>query len=191
VRFAFLAPTVLALVACSAGKLADAPDAQGPDEKSPGTVMLRLDLPSTRSFCDQLPLCAFSAGHISIATASGQSLQLSAGLCPTICSAQCAPVPCTAACPIGGGQPVTEVALTWDGSYVESGTCGTGTACFRPRFAPPGRYTARMCVTPGTLAPGDGGPATCTATGPQECADVTFDVPGPALVEVPLPAGAL
>jgi hypothetical protein len=51
---------------------------------------------------------------------------------------------------------------------------------------PPGRYAARLCATPGTLAD-----TTCTQTGPPECADVAFDLPGPAVVEVPLPGSAI
>lgn len=186
-RFAILAPTVLALAACNMGTLGDGQTSQ---DKSPGTVTLRLDLPSSRSFCDQLQTCAFSAEHISITTVAGQSLQLAAGICPTLCGDQCRPQLCPPIlCPLGGGQAVTQVELTWDGGYYEPSTCGSGTSCVNRRFVLPGRYTAHMCATPGTLDMTDAPPSTCTATGPQECVDVTFELPGPPLVEAMLPVG--
>jgi hypothetical protein len=156
-------------------------------------VTLRLGLPSTRSFCDQLQACAFSQTHITITTVAGQALQLASGLCPTICSDGCRPQPCPAlACPIGGGQAVTQVELTWDGGYYQQSTCGSSnTSCVDRHFVLPGRYTAHMCATPGTLGPSDGStpaPSMCTATGPEECVDVQFELPGPPLVEAALPA---
>ena len=151
VRLAILGSTVLTLVACNMGSLGDGQ--QTYQDTSPGTVTLRLDLPSTRSFCDQLQACAFSAEHVSITTASGKTLQLASGLCPTLCADQCRPMPCPAlACPIGGGQAVTQVELDWDGSYYDPGTCGNGNSCVSHRFVLPGRFTAHMCATPGTLA---------------------------------------
>jgi hypothetical protein len=191
VRLAILASTVFVAAACNMGTLGDGQ--QTYQDTSPGTVTLRLDLPSTRSFCDQLQTCAFSAEHISITTASGKTLQLASGLCPTLCSNQCRPIACPAiACPIGGGQAVTQVELAWDGSYFDPGTCGNGNSCVSQRFVLPGRYTAHMCATPGSLAQtSDVGPSTCTATGPEECVDVQFELPGPPVVEVPLPGGAL
>jgi hypothetical protein len=185
VRFAILAPVVLTLAACNIGSLGDGQTSQ---DKSPGTVTLQLNLPSSQSFCDQLQACAFFLDHISLATVAGQSLQFNAGFCPVMCSSQCSGVACPAiACPIGGGQAVTQVQMNWDGSYYESSTCGQGTSCYNRRFVLPGRYVAHMCATPGTLAQGDVGPATCTPTAPQECVDVTFDLPGPPLVEASLP----
>jgi hypothetical protein len=151
-------------------------------------VTFRLLLPSTRSFCDQLETCQFSASHISFSTTTGQSLQIGTQWCATICSAQCTPSPCPGIpCAIGGGVAVTTVEQTWDGSYYESSTCGQGMACVIPRHVPPGHYVARVCATPGTLAESDGGPPSCMATGPQECVDVPFDLPGPSPIEVSLP----
>src|SRR4029077_8377629 len=177
---------VLSLASCNIPQLGDGQTYQN---TSPGTVTLRLDLPDTRTFCDQLATCAFSAQHITIATIAGQTLQLSAGFCPTLCGDQCRPQSCPAiACPIGGGQAVTQVALTWDGSYYESGTCGSGTSCLSRRFVLPGRYVANMCATPGTLSQGDASPTeTCTASGTPECVAVTFKLPGPPTIARALP----
>ena len=84
-----------------------------------------------------------------------------------------APIICAA---VATGVAVTNVEATWDGSYVEQSSCGAATTtCYSSRFVPPGRYVARLCATPGTFADTTG-----TPTGSQECADVTFDLPGPA-----------
>ncbi|HXU05901.1 MAG TPA: hypothetical protein VN903_33335, partial [Polyangia bacterium] len=116
-----------------------------------------------------------------------------------VCAPQCGdahqclpdgPCPGYATClPTGPvGVAVTSVETTWNGSYVEWASCGDGIACYDPRYVRPGRYFARLCVTPGTLTVTDSfGPPTCTPTGAEECVDVAFDLPGPALVEVPLP----
>jgi hypothetical protein len=185
-RLGRLLLATLALAACKSAELGDHP----PDPKmSPGTVTLRLLLPSTRSFCDQLQACQFSATHITLANTFGQPFQISTGFCPTFCSAQCTPQPCPGiACPIGGGVALTtSVEMTWDGSYYDSSTCGSGTTCYIPRFVAPGHYTAQMCATPGTLSDGDAAPPpTCTASGPQECVAVQFEIPGPT-VEASLP----
>jgi hypothetical protein len=185
VRNALLASTVIALAGCNIGSLGDG---QTYSDKSPGTVMLKLDLPSTQSFCDQAEACSFTETHISISTLAGQALEISGGFCNTLCSNGCRPQACPAiACPAPSGQVVTQVGMNWDGSYFEPGTCGNGNSCITPRYVLPGRYKAHMCATPGTVATSDVGPPTCTASGPAECVDVTFDLPGPPLVEVPLP----
>ena len=54
---------------------------------------------------------------------------------------------------------------TWDGAYVESSTCGGGTACHGARFVPPGRYFARLCATPGTLCYDSNTPETADVSG--------------------------
>jgi hypothetical protein len=171
--------------ACNAATLGDG---QGParQETSPGTVTLRLDLPSTRSFCDRG--CGIS--HISIIplVGDGHPLWWTAVPCGSVmCSSECVAAPCTAgACP-PGGWPITEAALVWDGSYYDWSTCGGGTKCYNRHFVRPGRYFANMCATPGTITQGDGGWGECTSTGPQECVEVLFDFPGPPLVEATLP----
>ena len=47
-----------------------------------------------------------------------------------------------------------------------------------------------MCATPGTLSDGDAGMPTCTASGPEECAQVQFEIPGPSPIEATLPDAA-
>lgn len=169
--------------ACSSGQLGE----QAPPNVSPGTVTLRLQLPSGQSFCDVIEGCA-GPPQVFIGTAPGNWLTPNGGpFCAVECSNQCAPTPCPAigACvAVAFGVPVTNVEMTWDGSYVNWSTCGSGTACFNRRFVPPGRYVARLCATPGTLIDA----STCTQTAPEECVEATFDLPGPPLVEVPLTA---
>ena len=186
VRQAIVLVPALALAACSSGQLSD----HVPDQTvSPGTVTLRLLLPSTRSFCDQLQPCQGFATHITLANTFGQPFQTSAGSCPTFCSAQCMPQACPpAVCVIGGGVALTGDEMTWEGSYYERSTCGSNTACYNKRFVAPGHYVAHMCATPGTLGEGDAGPPpTCTASGPEECVDVPFVIPSPSVVEASLP----
>jgi hypothetical protein len=191
VRIAILGSTVLALAACNMGTLGDGRTYQ---DTSPGTVTLRLDLSSTRSFCDQVPNCGPTVAHVTLEDATGRPFQLSSGLCSFDCSNQCQPHVCPPVailCIQGGGYAVTQVQQTWDGMYYEPGTCGLGTSCVSKRFVPPGRYTAHFCVTPGTVSGVQGDvtapPATCTATGPEECVDVPFELPGPPVVEATLP----
>ena len=186
VRQAILLVPALALAACSSGQPGD----HVPDQTvSPGSVTFSLLLPSTREFCDQLP-CTFGTTHLSINNALGQPFQLSPGLCPTFCSAQCREELCPRFCPISGGVAATSVQVTWDGSYYESSTCGSGTSCYDKRFVHAGHYVAFFCATPGTLNGGDTLPTTCAATGPQECAEVQFMIPSSAVVVASLPDAA-
>jgi hypothetical protein len=185
-----LAALAAPLMACSSGHLGDGPT--GPSE-SPGTVTLRLLLTPGQSFCDEIDGCS-SPIHVFIGKEPGNWLTAGkASACAVDCST-CAAHPCPAYAPticaaVAVGVAVTNVEATWDGSYIEGSTCGAGTACTANRFVPPGRYAARLCATPGTLTGGTGG--TCMPTGPQECVDTTFDLPGPPLVEVPLPGSAI
>jgi hypothetical protein len=160
---------------------------------SPGTVTVRMLLPSARSFCDTIT-CSPRL-HVVIGKESGNWLTPTPGPCgaPVPCANACVPLqPCTAGlCSpnTNYGLPITSVQATWDGSYAESSTCGSGAACYNPRFVAPGRYVARLCATPGDLIVTDSPDApTCAPTGPEECVETTFDLPGPALVEVSLPA---
>lgn len=185
VRSGILASAAFALGACSSGTLGGLVDpGRG---TSPGTVTLRFDLPTTTSFCDPFQYGVCTGNRIVIETASGQPLRVDPGACPLICSSQCVVPPCGDGICLGGGQVVPPVERTWDGSYYLSPTCGQGVGCLAPTFAPPGHYIAHVCVTPGMIGGGDGGQPSCTATGPQECLDVPFDLPGPSLVEATLP----
>jgi len=177
--------TVLSLAACNIGQLGDTQTYQS---TSPGMVTFKLDLPSTRSFCDQVATCGTGVYHVSFSDVAGHGFTLSPGFCATLCSGQCTPQACPAIpCISAGGQAVTQIQESWDGAYYEPGKCGSGFSCFNRRYVLPGRYVAHMCATPGTLVQGDAGPPNCTAVGPPECVDVTFELPGPPTIERALP----
>jgi hypothetical protein len=149
---------------------------------SPGTVTLRLVLPSTQSFCDEV-ICG-PPPHIAILTTTGQLVPTTMPFCSTPCSTDCKPVSCGGLGACGArGLAFSGAELTWDGSTYPTSTCGAGTACYTPQFVAPGRYVARMCATPGTVVTPDGGEAACTTTGVTQCVDVAFDLPGPSPVE--------
>lgn len=158
----------------------DKPEDSGPaTDASPGTVTLRLVIPTDRSFCDQGTVCE-GQRHISVLTAAGASVGTEIPWCATICSSACKPPPCPGIACIPQGLTVKTFEIQWDGSSFKGSTCGNNTTCYQPTVAPPGHYVARMCATPGTIATpdGGGGPSTCTATGPVACVDVPFDLPG-------------
>ena len=193
VRLQILALAALALGACNAGHLGASPD----PSVSPGMVSFRLLLPPTRSFCDQQQICGGPfPSHIGFTTESGEPLPTTTtGWCPQQCSN---PSPCPLIPPLICLGPPTGVAVTkvegsWDGSSVEWSTFGDGTSCYSSTYVLPGRYVAWFCVTPGNLTETDRGPdggaptPTCTATGPQECVQVQFNIPGPSPIEVALP----
>jgi hypothetical protein len=190
---AVLALAVLALGACNAGHLGGPP----PPNASPGIVSFRLLLPSTRSFCDQQPYCgAPFPYHISFATESGEPLPpTTTGWCPQDCSnpSPCPLIPEIPCIEAPTGIAVTKVEGSWDGGYVEWTTYRDGTSCYTGKYVLPGRYVAWLCATPGTITETDAGPdggaptPTCTATGPQECVQVPFNIPGPSPIEVALP----
>jgi hypothetical protein len=179
-----LALAALPLAACGSGHLGDGP----PDQTvSPGTVTVRLLLPSGQSFCDEASGCG-GVTHVSFGTETGQWLNVGASWCGVRCS-DCLALPCPAI-PVcigqAGGVMITTVESTWDGSYVESSTCGNAVACTTPRFVRPGRYVARLCATPGEVTMTGAAPV-CTATGSDACMDVPFDLPGATVVEAHLP----
>lgn len=187
VRFRILMAPVLAAAACGAGHLGGDP---APDpHTSPGTVTLHLSLPSSQSFCDLTSGCGAGVSHVSYRTLLGQELDTGARWCFTDCGT-CSQAPCPAipACPVlAVGQAITDVEVSWDGAFNQSGSCGASVACFSPQFVPPGRYVGHMCATPGTVnTSGDGGPP-CTQTADPECVDVPFDLPGPSPVTATLP----
>ena len=133
------------------------------DAGSPGTVTLELFAPADRSFCDGFDTCTGdTAVHISVLTLDGSTIGDPIGECTPECGTACntsCPVEKIPAC-IGyqTGAAFMHASLQWDGGYDVNGTCGGhGSACFMHRYVAPGRYLARMCATPGTLVPGDGG----------------------------------
>jgi len=175
----------LSLAACNIGQLGDPQTYQS---TSPGMVAFKLDLPSTRTFCDQVATCGFGVAHVTFDDANGHGFTLNPGWCATLCSSQCLPQSCPEiTCTSGGGVAITTIQTSWDGAYYEPGTCGRSVSCYSRRYVLPGRYVAHMCATPGTLTQSDAGPSNCTPSGPQECVDVTFEIPGPPMIERALP----
>jgi hypothetical protein len=175
----------VAIAGCNSGHLGD--DSSNPGV-SPGTVTLHLTMPPAEPFCDVVSECGGGVSHISFRTQSGEALEVGPRYCATQCST-CTPLPCPAIPVCAGpavGHLITDVETSWDGSYVQSGSCRDGVACVAPQFVRPGRYIAHMCATPGTVSQPNGPP--CTATGEPRCIDVPFDLPGPSTVEATLPA---
>jgi hypothetical protein len=193
--------SVLVLAGCPAGTLGSgrvdgSSGAGGSGSTFPGTVTLQVGLPPGQTFCDENPACT-STQHLWVSTGSGDPLSLESVGCATSCSA-CAPTPCpeipVIACPAGSsGNAVISSTFTWDGSYVESGSCKTTSAvtiaCMASKFAAPGIYVARFCATPGTLSEPDGGGQLCTPTGTQACVEVPFAFPSSQPVVISLPTG--
>jgi len=171
-------------LACSSGQLGDGPRGPG---VSPGMVTFRLQLPAARSYCDLQNGCAGPPQHVSIATSTGNWLPLSVGFCAIDCSGSCVVHPCDLLCPIGTAVAVTQVEKTWDGSYFAQSTCGAATPCTETRYVAPGHYRARLCATPGAVTTAQAGNQTCTSTGPEECVETMFDIPGPSPIEISLP----
>ena len=162
----------------------DGGGAGGSDEGvSPGTVTLRLNLPSSTSFCD-MSCSGGEQRHITIYDVNKKPVAIDPPSCTVMCSDSCQPL----ACPVGGacallGVAVTGVELKWDGSAYPLSTCGAGATCYRPTFVPAGTYIAHMCATPGTLTSFTNSQPVCTATGVEACTDVTFTLPGESVVE--------
>ena len=143
---------------------------------SPGTAKLTFKVSSKRTYCAQAD-CNGNSSHISIKDSSDKTLRLSPGDCYTPCDT-CKMLPCPGAACQQMGVAVNGDQMIWDGRYFEASTCGQEANCLNKKYAAPGKFTARMCATPGTLAKDQFDVAQCTASGPQECVDVSFDFPG-------------
>ena len=180
-----LAVAVLALGACNAGHFGGPGPQRVARDRYPSLL-----LPSKRSFCDQRrSAAARSRATSAFLTPSGEPLpRRSTGWCPQDCS-NSASVPLDSADPVRRpptGVAVTKVEGTWDGSYVECVDCGDGIACIQRHVRAAGALRGGHVRDPGD-AHGDGCTAdggaptpTCTATGPQECVEVPFNIPGPS-----------
>lgn len=153
---------------------------------SPGTAELRLVVPAGGSYCDQRSPCD-PQGNISIQDEAGRPVPISLPYCPFTCNAICAPPPCLPIVCQPVGSAFTGEQRIWDGQLFAMSTCGMNTGCYQARHAPAGRYLAVMCATPGRLTGGDGGPASCQATGVRTCIEVPFDFPSAAPVIGHLP----
>ncbi len=182
---AILTAACLGLFAgCGGSGSSDSPGSGG--GTSAGNAHVVFQIGNGKSYCTTSN-CG-SIGGPGIKDASGKALRLSAGDCYTPCDT-CEMLPCPgAACQEAHGVAITGGELKWDGHHFEQGTCNGSVSCFRRVFAPPGKYTARMCATPGDLV--DAPPSQlkqCQASGPQECVDVDFDYPSTAPVTAQWP----
>lgn len=142
---------------------------------SSGKASIEFTVTGRDSYCG--PGCPAPA--ISIMDSEGRTLTLEEG-CQTDCRT-CLPAPCIY-CP-AIGVAITDVKLDWDGTVYVASACGAGNACAKSRFAPPGRYTATFCATPGKLTGPDGGIQQCVNTGPSKCGSVEFDFPSTTVVK--------
>jgi hypothetical protein len=158
---------------------------------SPGAVTFVLSVAPGTPFCDQLS-CGSSSGHLVISDESGQVVPPAGSPCTGVACDSCLPIACpllAVLCPAPEGVPYVGSTSTWDGAYTGSSTCGASqTSCFETRYAPPGRYLARFCATPGTVTQPDAGLPVCTASGPTACTETWFDFPAAAQVQLTLPA---
>ena len=73
--------------------------------------------------------------------------------------------------------------MEWDGTVYATSTCGAGTSCTGPTYVKPGKYSATVCATPGSLTGPDGGVPQCVTSGPVQCATVEFDFPSSTVVK--------
>src|SRR5690606_20351047 len=144
-----------------------------PVAESPGTVRLELDV-EEGAFCD-LTDCGLGRRHIVIFAEEAGAVLVGVGRsdCPTTPCDTCEPSACPGfACSEPEAYELADEAFVWDGSFIERSSCGDGSACERSRYAPPGRYFAQMCATPGTVSDG-----MCVPTA-GECVSFEFDFPG-------------
>lgn len=143
---------------------------------SPGTATIGFTV--TGSYCHGG--CSFSPS-IGIEDSTGRAVVIE-----NPCRTDCATCAVSKSCPTGpcvADGVVTGANLVWDGSYYATSTCGSGTSCSEQTFAPPGKYIAVYCATPGVLTGRDGGPPHCTTTGPEKCGSVDFDFPSSTVVK--------
>ncbi len=144
-------------------------------------VTLKVEVPPNKPFCDQVAACDVSPVHITILDGNGEALTLTRPSCTVLCGTACQSAICplkNALCTAPHAGPFTGTQLDWDGTYFTMSTCGQGTRCYAPHVAAAGQYVARMCATPGTSSPPDGGfNSTCVASGAEICVDVPFQYP--------------
>jgi hypothetical protein len=167
---------VFATSACSS-------DGEAPTRRStsPGNVSIEFAVAGPDSFCMQ-STCG-EAPTIDVEDPSGQSLFSVSASCSSVSCETCSTSPCPGfACQIRGIQ-VSGAKLDWDGRYNVMSTCGGSTACVTYAYANPGRYTAKMCATPGKITGADAGVPQCETSGPAKCGSVEFDFPSSTVVQ--------
>lgn len=110
---------------------------------------------------------------LSIQTTDGGTLSPYAAGCLADCTS-CQPVACGNVCAIAGMLGDAGTTMSWNGSYVETTTCGpTALACYRNECAGAGTYVAHMC---GYAEPPSSGYCLNPSTTPT-CIDVPFAWP--------------
>jgi hypothetical protein len=152
-------------------------------------ITLKIVVPAGRAYCDQ-PIGCSLPEHFHVLSASGQEVPISRPACLMMCSSACDGQPCPAAdCVEPDGVEFTGAQIDWNGDfYYAMSKCGMDGTCYEVGHLVPGQYVARLCGTPGTLAPGVGGsPSRCAANGPTVCVDVPFSFPGSGVVAGQLP----
>lgn len=145
---------------------------------SPGTVTIEFTVVGPDSYCATASLC--SAGpSIDVLDSTGNSFFSVVRSCTDVDCTTCQTLACPGYyCPPPSGVAVTGARLIWDGSYTTRSTCGAGFSCDETVYAPPGKYTAKMCAAPGTLTG-----QVCTNSGPGKCGTVTFEFPSGTVVK--------
>jgi hypothetical protein len=141
---------------------------------SPGTTSIQFTVVGPDSYCATEDDCGGGTPTIGIDELGTVDTSCTSVDCTTCGAFGCVLIDCEneTGVAITGGQ------VQWDGAYSTISTCGfAGTTCIGTAFAKPGRYTATMCATPGTLIGGDAGPPQCVASGPPKCGHVAFDFP--------------
>lgn len=114
---------------------------------------------------------------LSISDSNGAPVAFLPGLiqCSDCGKCEQQPESCYLGCPISPPYAGPE-ALVWNGGVYPSSTCGNGMGCTTSSCAPPGTYTATMCLH---AADGDGGEDACDfAQQPApDCKTFTFQWP--------------
>ncbi|HEY8079301.1 MAG TPA: hypothetical protein VIF62_34460 [Labilithrix sp.] len=133
-----------------------------------------LNVSAQGSFCDSE---GCNGTFITLLRADGTALAATPD-CETSCG-DCAPVACPALCRAPNEVGAGGLKTTWNGTYSESSTCGSGVTCAQPECAEAGHYVARMCVFRDAHEAGAVGG--CQA-GEKVCTDVPFDWPTTATI---------
>ena len=122
---------------------------------------------------------------LTIADSNGTAIPFLPGVIQCSECSRCDQQPnsCYLGCPISPPYTGPE-SIVWSGGVYPSSTCGDGTGCTTSSCAPPGTYTATMCLHAAT---GDGGEDACDfAQQPKvPCKSFAFQwPPGPAATTV-------
>ena len=162
------------LSACGSSGTGSGGDGGSADVGSAGSVTLTFQVPPAKTYC-QTGECG-PASSIIIKNEAGDALVRYPGDCYTPCDT-CEPLACPGFACQPQGYGVTGESFVWDGTVYSQSTCGVTSSCVAHLYAPPGKYTAVMCATPGALVNDNNGVPQCMVSGPVECVEVPFDYP--------------